>query len=189
MSVEDNSLSSARPRVIASIRPPPNSHLRAFVKCSLFWTSNALNSTRRSLGSSRADDDWKAKDEILQSVPGIGPGTSATLLAELPELGRINRQQVAALAGLAPFNSESSTIKGRRTIQGGRRSVRCALYMAAISARRCNPVFQSFAKRLEQSGKRFKVVITACMRKLLVTLNTMLQTKTTWRHQTTPCSP
>jgi transposase len=136
----------------------------------------------------QADDDWKAKDEILQSVPGIGPGTSATLLAELPELGRINRQQVAALAGLAPFNSESSTIKGKRTIQGGRRSVRCALYMAAISARRCNPVFQSFAKRLEQSGKRFKVVITACMRKLLVTLNTMLQTKTTWRQQITPSS-
>jgi transposase len=136
-----------------------------------------------------ADDDWKAKDEILQSVPGIGPGTSATLLAELPELGRINRQQVAALVGLAPFNSESSTIKGRRTIKGGRRSVRCALYMAAISARRCNPVFQQFAKRLEQSGKRFKVVITACMRKLLVTLNTMIQKNTTWHQQIIPSSP
>jgi len=136
-----------------------------------------------------ADDDWKAKDEILQSVPGIGPGTSATLLAELPELGRINRQRVAALVGLAPFNSESSTIKGRRTIKGGRRSVRCALYMAAISARRCNPVFQRFAKRLEQSGKRFKVVITACMRKLLVTLNTMIQKKTTWHQEIIPSSP
>jgi transposase len=135
------------------------------------------------------DDDWKAKDEILQSVPGIGPGTSATLLAELPELGQINRQRVAALVGLAPFNSDSSTIKGRRTIKGGRRSVRCALYMAAISARRCNPVFQSFAKRLEQSGKRFKVVITACMRKLLVMLNSMIQNKTIWQRNIIPSSP
>jgi transposase len=136
-----------------------------------------------------ADEDWKAKDEILQSVPGIGPGTSATLLAELPELGQINRQRVAALVGLAPFNSDSSTIKGRRRIQGGRRSVRCALYMAALAARRCNPVFQAFAARLEKSGKRFKIVITACMRKLLVTLNTMLQTQATWRQQIIPASP
>jgi len=132
------------------------------------------------------DDDWKAKDEILQSVPGIGPGTSATLLAELPELGRINRQRVAALVGLAPFNHDSSSIKGRRTIKGGRRSVRCALYMAAITARRCNPIFQDFAKRLEQSGKRFKVVITACMRKLLVLLNSMIQNKTTWQPNLIP---
>jgi transposase len=137
----------------------------------------------------QTDDQWKSKDEILQSVPGIGPGTSATLLAELPELGQINRQRIAALAGLAPYNRDSSKFKGQRTIQGGRRSVRCALYMAAISARRFNPVLKRFAERLEKSGKRFKVVITACMRKLLITLNTMLQTRTSWRQEIIPSSP
>jgi transposase len=129
----------------------------------------------------QSDDDWKAKNEILQSVPGVGPGTSAALLAELPELGRVSRQQIASLVGLAPFPRDSGTMKGTRSIWGGRRTVRSALYMAALSARRCNPVLREFANRLEASGKRFKVLITACMRKLLVILNTMLQKKTAWR--------
>jgi len=128
----------------------------------------------------QSDDEWKAKDRIIQSVPGVGPVTSSSLLAELPELGKLNRQQIAALAGLAPFNHDSGKLKGKRTIAAGRRTVRCALYMAALSARRSNPVFRRFSQRLERSGKRFKVILTACMRKLLVTLNSMLRNNTAW---------
>jgi transposase len=129
----------------------------------------------------QSDHDWKAKDEILQSVPGVGPGTSATLLAELPELGRLNRQKIAALAGLAPFNHDSGKFQGKRSIWGGRRTVRSALYMAALSAYRCNPIFKLFAQRLRQSGKPFKLILTACMRKMLVTLNSMLRQNATWQ--------
>ena len=132
-----------------------------------------------------SDDDWKAKDELLQSVPGIGPGTSAALLAELPELGQVNRQQIASLVGVAPFPRDSGIKKGLRAIRGGRRTIRSSLYMAALTARRCNPVLREFATRLEAAGKRFKVIMAACIRKLLVILNTMIQTNTAWRHEVT----
>jgi transposase len=134
----------------------------------------------------QSDDDWKAKDQIIQSVPGVGPVTSSSLLAELPELGRLNRQQIAALAGLAPFNHDSGKLKGKRAIAAGRRTVRSALYMAALSARRSNPVLRRFAQRLERAGKRFKVVLTACMRKLLITLNSMLRNNTAWNRDFAP---
>lgn len=134
----------------------------------------------------QSDDDWKAKDQIIRSIPGVGSVTSSALLAELPELGRLNRQQIAALVGLALFNHDSGKLKGQRAIAAGRRTVRSALYMAALSARRCNPAFQRFAQRLERAGKRFKVVLTACMRKLLVTLNSMLRNNTAWNRQIVP---
>lgn len=127
-----------------------------------------------------SDDDWRAKIELLSSVPGVAKVTSATLVAEVPELGRLNRQAIAALVGLAPFNDDSGRHRGVRRIRGGRSSVRRVLYMAALSARRCNPVIQTFAKRLAAQGKKPKVVIAACMRKLLVILNTMLKNKTHW---------
>lgn len=127
-----------------------------------------------------SDDDWRAKIELLSSVPGVAKVTSATLVAEVPELGRLNRQAIAALVGLAPFNDDSGRHRGLRRISGGRSSVRHVLYMAALSARRCNPVIQTFAKRLTAQGKKPKVVITACMRKLLVILNTMLKNNTHW---------
>jgi len=127
-----------------------------------------------------SDDDWKDKRKLLDSVPGIGPVTIASLLAELPELGFLNRQEIAALVGLAPFNRDSGRFRGKRSIWGGRASVRSVLYMAALSARRCNPIIRQFAKRLEAEGKLFKVVITACMRKLLVILNTMVKNNTHW---------
>lgn len=127
-----------------------------------------------------SDDGWKDKRKLLDSVPGIGPVTIASLLAELPELGFLNRQEIAALVGLAPFNRDSGRFRGRRSIWGGRASVRSVLYMATLSARRCNPVIRQFAKRLEAEGKLFKVVITACMRKLLVILNTMVKNNTHW---------
>jgi transposase len=128
-----------------------------------------------------SDDEWRGKAEILGSTPGVGNTTAATLLAELPELGQLNRQQIAALVGLAPFNRDSGRFTGKRTITGGRVSVRNVLYMAAVSARRYNPVIRAFAQRLEDQGKPFKVVITACMRRLLITLSAMLKTNALWK--------
>lgn len=128
-----------------------------------------------------ADDDWRAKRNLLQSVPGVGPTTSATLIAELPELGRLNRQAIAALAGVAPFNHDSGKHRGERRIRGGRAQVRTTLYMAAFSARRFNPKIRAFAERLRHAGKPFKVVLTACMRKLLTILNTLVRTATPWQ--------
>jgi transposase len=133
-----------------------------------------------------ADDDWRNKAELLQSVPGVGPGTSASLVAELPELGKLNRQQIASLVGLAPFSRDSGQFRGQRSIWGGRGAVRSALYMAAFNAKRCNPVIRAFAERLQQAGKRAKVILTACMRKLLVILNTMVRNQATWKTTVVP---
>ena len=127
-----------------------------------------------------SNDDWKDKGEIIQSTPGVGPVTVATLLAELPELGLLNRQKISALVGLAPYNRDRGRYHGKRSIWGGRASVRSALYMAALTARRCNPVIRSFAQRLEAQGKPYKVIMTACMRKLLVILNTLVKTNSPW---------
>ena len=127
-----------------------------------------------------SDEDWKAKSELLQSTPGLGRVTAATLLAELPELGELNRQQIASLVGVAPFNDDSGQHQGQRHITGGRASVRSVLYMATLVATKHNPTLKAFAQRLQKSGKKFKVVQTACMRKLLVILNTMLKNKTSW---------
>jgi len=126
------------------------------------------------------DDDWRDKARLLRSVPGVGPVTIATLISQLPELGLLNRAEIAALVGLAPFNRDSGQARGRRSISGGRSGVRCALYMAALSARTCNPTLRPFTSRLEAEGKPFRVAITACMRKLLVTLNTMVKNQTPW---------
>lgn len=132
----------------------------------------------------RYDDDWRRKDEILQSVPGIGPATSAAILAELPELGKLNRQQVAALVGVAPFNHDSGKHQGKRSIFGGRAGVRSAIYLAAFNLVHNSHIkptrIRSFAERLKSGGKATKVVLTASTRKLLVTLNTMLKNNSTW---------
>ena len=127
-----------------------------------------------------SDDDFKNKDNILQSVPGVGPQTSAMLIANLPELGTLNKQEIAALAGVAPWNNSSGKSDGRMHIWGGRKEVRSILYMSAFTACRFNPVIRSFAERLKQNGKAYKVVITACMRKLLIILNTMIRNQTLW---------
>ena len=126
------------------------------------------------------NNDFQQKDRILRSTPGVGPQTSAMLLAQMPELGSLNRQEVAALAGLAPWDRASGKWLGKGHIWGGRKDVRSVLYMAALSARNCNPVIRRFAQRLEDEGKAFKVVITACMRKLLIILNTMIRSQTLW---------
>ena len=127
-----------------------------------------------------ADDDWREKFRILESTPGVGDVAGTTLVAELPELGKLNRQAIAALVGVAPLNRDSGQLRGKRAIWGGRAAVRSALYMAAFSARRCNPVIRNFAQRLEHAGKPFKVVMVACMRKLLTILNSMIREKTPW---------
>lgn len=127
-----------------------------------------------------ADDDFKHLDGLLRSVPGVGPVLSATLAAELHELGRVDRRQVGALVGVAPFNCDSGKLKGRRAIRGGRTAVRSVLYMATLAATRCNPVIRAFADRLKHAGKLNKVVIVACMRKLLALLNAMLRENLRW---------
>jgi transposase len=134
-------------------------------------------------------DDWKRKAELLLSVPGVGQTTAAALLADLPELGHLNRCQIAALAGLAPFNHDSGKLQGQRAIWGGRAAIRNNLYMAALSAMRCNPVLHAFSERLAQNGKQFKVRITACMRKLLVILNTIVKNNTPWSNKISSITP
>ena len=123
---------------------------------------------------------WREKEDLLRSVPGIGPVTAMTLLAELPELGQINRKQIAALVGVAPFNCDSGKLRGKRAIWGGRACVRNALYMAALSASRYNPVIRSHYHHLLEMGKPFKVAIVACMRKLLTILNAMIRSAKRW---------
>jgi transposase len=129
----------------------------------------------------RRSDIWREKDDLLQSVPGVGKVLSTTLLADLPELGQLNRKQIAALAGLAPYNCDSGLMKGKRAIWGGRAPVRNTLYMAALSASRCNPVIRRFFAHLIKQGKVFKVAITACMRKLLTILNAMIRSMQKWQ--------
>lgn len=124
---------------------------------------------------------WRAKDDLLKSVPGVGNVLSRTLLAELPELGQLTRRKIAALVGVAPFNRDSGTLRGKRTTWGGRRGVRAILYMATLAASRSNPVIAALYQRLRVAGKPPKVALTACMRKLLVTLNAMVRDGRPWQ--------
>ena len=127
------------------------------------------------------DDDLDRGSKLLASVPGVGAVLASTLLAELVELGAAGRRAVCALVGVAPFNNDSGPRTGKRTIRGGRASVRSVLYMATVTAIRCNPVIRGFAKRLREAGKANKVVITACMRKLLSILNVMIRDGLPWQ--------
>jgi transposase len=127
---------------------------------------------------------WRAQDDLLQSVPGIGPVVSATLIAELPELGHLNRHEIAALVGVAPLNRDSGQHRGERHVWGGRAVVRTALYMATLVATRFNPVIRAYYHHLLEIGKAKKVALVACMRKLLIILNTMVKTGTRWQPST-----
>jgi transposase len=124
---------------------------------------------------------WSAQDALLRSVPGVGRVTAGTLLGVLPELGQLNRQQIAALVGVAPLNKDSGNRRGRRRVYGGRAAVRRVLYMAALAASRCNPCIRAFYQHLLRQGKEKKVALTACMRKLLVILNAMVRSGQPWR--------
>lgn len=123
---------------------------------------------------------WCEHEDLLRSVPGVGPILSRTLLAELPELGTLNRKQIAALVGVAPFNRDSGTLRGHRRIWGGRAAVRTTLYMATLVAKTWNPLIKSFYQHLRRRGKPAKVALVACMRKLLTILNAMMKTRTRW---------
>lgn len=143
---------------------------------------------RRQLAKIDADIDgivrrsplWRAKDDLLQSVPGIGDATSRTLLALLPELGTLSKKQIAALVGVAPLNRDSGTFRGRRTIWGGRSRVRTALYMATLVGTRWNPTLKAFYARLRDAGKPPKVAMVACMHKLLIIVNAMVRDGRAW---------
>jgi transposase len=123
---------------------------------------------------------WRENDNLLRSVPGIGRVVSITLLADLPELGTLSRHQIAALVGVAPLNRDSGRFRGKRMVWGGRARVRAALYMAALTATRYNPIIKAFYQRLCSAGKARKVALTACMRKLLIILNSMVKHQQTW---------
>jgi len=132
----------------------------------------------------RGDDQWKAKLELLISTPGIGPTIAATLVAELPELGKLNREQIASLVGVAPFAKDSGKLTGKRHPRHGRLEVRAALYMGVLAARRWNPAIKAFAARLARAGKAFKTIQIACARKLLIILNTIVKQNTPWQDVT-----
>jgi transposase len=123
---------------------------------------------------------WRERDDLLQSAPGVGPVLSFTILAALPELGRLDRKAIAALVGVAPLNRDSGLFRGKRMIHGGRAPVRTALYMGALVATRHNPVIRAFYRRLLAAGKPKKVALTACMRKLLIILNAMVRQQAPW---------
>ena len=128
---------------------------------------------------------WQEKDDLLRTVPGVGEQLSFALLAYLPELGTLNRRQIAALVGVAPFNRDSGALRGKRTVWGGRARIRAALYMGALLASRFNPVIRDFYQRLLAAGKPKKLALTACMCKLLIILNSMLKHRSSW-HDLTP---
>ena len=128
----------------------------------------------------RESPSWRADEDLLTSMPGVGPILARTILAELPELGQLNRRQIAALVGVAPFNRDSGKMRGTRTTWGGRRSVRQVLYMATLVGVRFNPALKEAYERLRQAGKPPKVALVACMRRLIITLNAMLHTRQPW---------
>ena len=134
-------------------------------------------------------DDWSRKAEIVSSTPGIGNTTAATLIADLPEMGQLNREKIATLVGVAPQNQDSGTLKGKRPIRGGRASLRSALYMATLAATRWNPVIKEHYQSLRKRGKLPKVALVACMRKLLTILNTMVRNNQLWCPKTVSEQP
>ena len=172
LTVEKNRLHTVRPA------------LRSDIEEHITWLQEKLSKLDEEIDQFvQATPLWKEKDAILRSVPGVGRVTSSTLLGMLPELGKLNRQQIAALVGVAPVNKDSGRKQGKRRVYGGRADVRSVLYMAALAAKKYNPVIKIFYERLIKQGKEKKVALTACMRKLLVILNVMMRTNEPWRSQ------
>ena len=162
-------------------------NIKEDIKAHIEWLETRLDNVDKELRKAiEASPVWREKDRLLRSTPGVGPILSATLLTQLPELGTLNRHQVAALAGVAPLNHDSGMMRGKRTIWGGRGRLRSALYMAALVATRCNTVIRVFYKRLCSQGKPKKLALTACMRKLLAILNSMVKHRTAWTHRAIP---
>ena len=173
INAEGNRLAGTAPRIAKKIRR----HIT--------WLQKQLDDTDHDLDQMiRNSPLWQHKTELLTSVPGLGRVTATTLLAQLPELGTLSRRAISALVGVCPYSRESGSMRGRRTIWGGRAPVRAALYMAALVASRHNPVIRAFYQKLLAAGKLKKVALVACMRKLLVILNAMLHNNQPWRTET-----
>ena len=165
----------------AGVRP----HIAAHIAAHIAWLAQELADLDQQLRQTlRQSPVWREKDDLLRTVPGVGPQLSLTLLAHLPELGTLDRRQIAALVGVAPFNRDSGPLRGKRTVWGGRARVRATLYMGALVASRYNPVIRAFYQRLLAAGKPKKLALTACMRKLLVILNAMLKQGAPWSDRT-----
>lgn len=155
--------------------------VRKRIEAHVSWLVEELGTANRELEQFiKASPVWREKEDLLRSYRGVGRVTACTLIADLPELGTLNRKQISALVGVAPLNRDSGTLRGKRTVWGGRAKVRAAMYMAALAATRLNPVIKSFYHRLCAAGKPKKVALVACMRKMLTTLNAMLKHGTRW---------
>ena len=156
--------------------------IRGDIQAHITWLERRVTDLDHDISAAiRASPVWREHDALLQSTPGVGPVLSRTLLADLPELGTLSRQEIAALVGVAPLNRDSGTLRGKRTVWGGRAQVRAVLYMSTLVAVRYNPVLKAFYTRLGRAGKAPKVALTACMRKLLTILNAMLKHRTPWQ--------
>lgn len=175
LTAEKNRLHSA----LAQVRPRLQAHIA--------WLEDELAALDQELDQAVKDSPlWRAKEDLLCSVPGVGPVLARTLLFDLPELGALSHKQIAKLVGVAPLNRDSGRLKGKRSIWGGRAVVRTALYLAVLSAMRFNPVIKAFYQRLVQAGKSKKAAMTACMHKLLTILNAMLRNQTAWQPPAVP---
>jgi transposase len=171
MLVSENNRLKMAPEAVAR-------RIRAHIK----WLEKELQRTDKDLDEAVEENPaWKENEALLRSVPGVGPVLARTLLAELPELGELDHRRLSALVGVAPFNRDSGTSKGKREVWGGRAAVRAALYMGALVATRHNPAIRNFYKKLLKAGKPKKVALVACMRKLLSILNAMLRDRAPWR--------
>ena len=169
LTAESNRQSSANARVAKQIRQ----HIA--------WLEKRLGESNDDLDNMiRNSPLWQHKAEIMQSIPGVGRVTATTFLADMPEIGTLSRREISALAGVCPYSQDSGSFRGRRSIWGGRARVRAALYMAAVVASRHNPVIKAFYEKLTRAGKAKKVALVACMRKLLVIINTMLKNDSAW---------
>jgi transposase len=175
LTAEENRRAQARPA------------LRERIQVHIRWLKGEISDVESVLDEAiQASPLWQVREDLLRSVPGVGPVVSRTLLAELPELGRLSHREIAKLVGVAPLNRDSGTQRGRRSIWGGRSSVRCALYMASLAGIRWNPVLRAHYQRLRAAGKAHKVALVACMRKLLVILNALVRTGRPWCPATLP---
>ena len=188
---ELDALSGRRRQLIDMLTAEKNRHgsaatdtVRDEIKEHIDWLEERIEELDQQLqGLLKCSPVWRTKDKILKSVPGIGSVVSVSMLAELPELGTLNRHQISKLVGVAPLNRDSGPLRGTRHIYGGRARVRSMLYMAALSATRFNPVIKEFYLRLLAKHKPFKVAITACMRKLLVIINVMIRDSVPWKFE------
>lgn len=164
-------------RLGTAVTKPMKTSLKKHIK----WLDRQIDDVDGDLTRNlRESKVWRAKDDLLKSIPGIGSVTTMTMLSKCPELGELSRREIAALVGVAPMANDSGKHRGKRSIWGGRAEIRAVLYMATLSAIRCNLAIKAFADRLRKAGKPPKVVIVACMRKLLTIMNAMVKNKTPW---------